>query len=145
MTYEHDSWIVSTPVFPQLAYRDVKYLSIPTEGDLVLGQWVAVAVAGSIQSNDVDTVGRRNIQQRMTRHIEIGAGVAAPVEGHDEWMTLTLGLSGDAPNVMAIGIDRNRGAWHGAPSLVGRHYCLTLISCSGTSRSDERRRLDHLP
>jgi hypothetical protein len=63
MTYEDDSWIVSTPVFPQLAYRDVKYLSVPTEGDLVLRQWVAVAVAGSVECNYVKTVGGRRIQK----------------------------------------------------------------------------------
>ena len=63
MTYEHDSWIVSSPVFPQLAYSDVKHLSVPTEGDLVLRQWVAGAVAGSVERDYVKTVGGRRIQK----------------------------------------------------------------------------------
>jgi hypothetical protein len=82
MTYEHDSWIVSTPVFPQLAYRDVKHFSVPTEGDLVLRQWVADAVAGSVERDYVETVGGGRIQKRMTRHIEVCAEVATAMEGN---------------------------------------------------------------
>ena len=63
MTCEHDSWIVSTSVLPPRAYRDIKHLSVSTERDLVLGQWVARAVAGSVERDAVKTIGGSCIQK----------------------------------------------------------------------------------